>query len=222
MDKKQYIIDNFDYLISINEKLKENSEKSDLVNALFGSSYFVLFLLLSFLFFNIYSTFFKPELEHRDILLTIPCFLLSGLLLCLPNYFFKRNKLKNFKSNKISKNVYKKIFYYYYEENIYINTKENVNKFIESLTKKEIEVIENLDSISLNSNIKFNLIDYIYNLSDKEKIKNRKNIIKTLNHCEFNSQEYKDKVNDLKSFYLNNIENKENINILKTNIIKSI
>lgn len=222
-NKQKYIIDNIDDIISIQNKLKENTENSE-------SEYLIL-LYLIVIFLGLFVKFSYDivfyiigKLNPNEILLFLSISIPIGLYLLTISYkIFKNKKIKNFKHNKISNNVYKKIFNYYYEQVENKKKHKNSENFINSLTEKEIYIIENLNFVDMKLNIEHNKIfEHINNLNNEEKIKNKDKIIKLINNKNLYYKTESNIIEELKTFYLNNQFNNQNISVNKNNIVKSI
>lgn len=222
-DKQKYIMDNIDYIISIQNKLKEHTQESesDVLIMLYSTVIFMgLFIKFSYdVVFNIIGKLNPPEVL-LFFCISIP---IAFYLSMIPHKIFKNKKINNFKHDKVSNNVYKKIFYYYYEQVENKNKHKNSENFINSLTEKEIDIIENLNFVDMKINIRNNKIfEHINNLTNEEKINNQDKIIKLINNKNLHFEKENNITEELKTFYLNNQFNNQNINVNKNNIVRSI
>lgn len=222
-DKQKYIMDNIEDIISIQNKLKKHTENSD--SAILISLYSVIvfiFLFVKFSFDIVFNIIGELNFYETTLFLIISASI-GFYLSTIPQKIFKNKKIKNFKHDKVSKNVYKKIFYYYYEQSESKNKNKNSENFINSLTEKEIDVIDNLNFVNMNINIRHNKIfEHINNLTQEEKIKNKDKIIKLINNKNLYCKIENNIIEELKTFYLNNQLNNQNIIVNKNNIVKSI
>lgn len=222
-DKQKYIMDNIDYIISIQNKLEENTQKSD-SDVLIILYYTVIFMGLFIKFSYDVVFYIVGKLNPPEVLLffciSIP---IAFYLSMIPYKIFKNKKINNFKHDKVSNNVYKKIFYYYYEQVENKKKHKNSENFINSLTEKEIDIIENLNFVDMKINIRNNKIfEHINNLTNEEKINNQDKIIKLINNKNLHFEKENNITEELKTFYLNNQFNNQNINVNKNNIVRSI
>ena len=219
-DKQQYIMDNIDDILSIQNKLKKHTQdsQSDVLILLYSHLIFIaLFVKFSYdIILNIIG-----KLNHSEMLIFSFIFISLGFYLAtIPYKIFKNKKLKKFKHDKMSNNVYKKIFYYYYEQAENKKKDKNSKNFINSLSEKEIDIIENLEFVDMRLNIKYNkMLEYINNLSIEEKVKNKDKIIKLINNKNLHCKSENSIIEELKTFYLEN--NSESITIYKNNLNKN-
>ena len=182
MNKSQFIIDNIDTLLTIQNKEKAQHESSFISSVTFPFV-FGLTLLISVIIGFEYKLDFDSEVSIYSIINYASNILLifaSIFLAFLPYKAFKFFKTKDIEIEKVSKSLYKKIFDHYHIEKCVKNPSDKINKFIDSLNNKEVNFLEYLNHKNINIYSmyeQYKVVEYIDNLSDEEIIKNEGNIV---------------------------------------------